>query len=126
MMNFPLPSPSHRYSWTYLAFILHRLSGIALALFLPIHFLVLGLAIESEAALDAALAWTHQPLVKIAEWGLIVIFSLHLLLGIRVLILEWMPWPHGFSRNLKEGWVIAAIIASIIIGTAFIWGALQP
>ena len=32
-----------RWSVSYIAFVLHRLSGLALALFLPFHFLVLGL-----------------------------------------------------------------------------------
>ena len=41
-----------RLSVSYLAFVMHRLSGLALALFLPLHFLVLGLAIEGEARLD--------------------------------------------------------------------------
>ena len=38
----------------------HRLSGIALALFLPLHFWALGNAMQ----LDGFLAWTEQPLVK--------------------------------------------------------------
>ena len=35
------------------AFIAHRLSGVALALFLPFHFLMLGLALDGAAAFDA-------------------------------------------------------------------------
>ena len=42
------------------AFLLHRLSGVALAVFLPFHFLVLGLAVE-RAALDRVLDWTDNP-----------------------------------------------------------------
>jgi len=38
--------------------------GIALALFLPVHFWALGDALQ----LDAFLAWTEQPLVKFSEW----------------------------------------------------------
>ncbi|HCD49274.1 MAG TPA: succinate dehydrogenase, cytochrome b556 subunit, partial [Alphaproteobacteria bacterium] len=89
------PRLSLRFSPSYLAFVLHRLSGVLLALFLPFHFLVLGLAIEGEARLDSMLAWTEQPLVKFAEWGLVVVFSLHLILGLRVLLIEWAPWGHA-------------------------------
>ena len=42
----------------------HRLSGIALAIFLPLHFWALGNALQ----LDSFLAWTEQPLVKAGEW----------------------------------------------------------
>ena len=41
-----------------------------MALFLPVHFLVLGMAVEA-AALDALLSWTEAPLVKLAESGLV-------------------------------------------------------
>ena len=34
---------------------MHRLSGLALAIFLPLHFLALGLAIDGEARLDGFL-----------------------------------------------------------------------
>ena len=45
----------------YLAFLLHRLSGLALVLFLPAHFLVLGMALN-ESAFDAAIAtWITWP-----------------------------------------------------------------
>ena len=40
---------------------IHRLSGLALAIFLPLHFLALGLAINGEAKLESFLRWTDQP-----------------------------------------------------------------
>ena len=41
----------------YWAFLVHRLSGLALALFLPLHFWALGQALQGEAALDGFLRW---------------------------------------------------------------------
>jgi fumarate reductase subunit D len=35
---------AHRKQPLYLAFLLHRVSGLGLALFLPFHFYVLGLS----------------------------------------------------------------------------------
>ncbi|XDZ66109.1 succinate dehydrogenase [Alphaproteobacteria bacterium LSUCC0684] len=109
---------SPRRSAGYLAFLLHRLSGLALALFLPFHFLVLGLAIEGEARLDRVLAWTDQPLVKFAEWGLVVLLTLHLMLGLRVLLLEWAPW----RGDLRSGWIGGGIILAVLAGIGFILG----
>ena len=40
----------------------HRLSGLALALFLPLHFLTLGSALQGAAALDTTLARLDMPL----------------------------------------------------------------
>ena len=51
----------------YLAFVLHRVSGLAITLFLPLHFLLLGTALGGESALQAGLGWTDHPFFKIAD-----------------------------------------------------------
>ena len=84
--------PPHRRHGLWLAFLLHRVSGILLALFLPAHFLVLALAMTDPASLDGFLHWTHQPLVKLAEMGLVFLLSVHLFGGLRLMALEWLPW----------------------------------
>ena len=63
-----------------------------ICVFLPVHFWVLGLAIRGEAALDGALIWSDQPLVKLAEAALIVLLAAHLTGGVRLLALEFLPW----------------------------------
>ena len=83
---------AYRNHATWWAFALHRLSGVLLALFLPVHFWVLGLAIRGEAALDGALIWSDQPLVKLAEAALIVLLAAHLTGGVRLRALEFLPW----------------------------------
>lgn len=88
----------------------HRLSGIGLALFLPLHFWVLARALQ----LDAFLAWTEQPLVKFAEWGLVTLLALHLAGGLRVLALEFLPW-----RNWAKGLAAAAAGFAFAAGLAF-------
>lgn len=82
----------HRGHPGYWAFLAHRLSGIGLALFLPLHFLTLGTAIGGEAALDGALAWTANPLVKAGEWLLVLGLAVHFSGGVRLLIGELWMW----------------------------------
>jgi len=84
---------------SFIAFIGHRLSGLALAVFLPFHFLVLGLALEQPEQLDGFLKWSDQLLVKIAEWGLVGLLAVHLAFGLRLLMLEYLPWV-GQRKNL--------------------------
>jgi fumarate reductase subunit D len=87
----------------------HRISGIALALFLPAHFWVLSRALQ----LDDFLAWTEQPAVKLAEWGLVTLLALHLAGGVRVLMLEFLPWrewANGLAA-LAAGFTVAAGLA---------------
>jgi fumarate reductase subunit D len=76
----------------YGAFLLHRVSGLALALFLPFHFWVLSEALEGAGRLDAMLAWTQQPLVKAAEIGLVFLLAAHLTGGLRLLFVEFYGW----------------------------------
>jgi fumarate reductase subunit D len=82
---------SHRQPG-FVAALLHRLSGIVLAIFLPFHFLALGLALNGAAPFDAFLAVTRQPVVKAAEWALVVALATHMALGLRVLVIEFLPW----------------------------------
>jgi len=74
----------------FLAALLHRLSGIALAIFLPLHFLALATVLQGASAFDRFLDVTRHPLVKIAELGLIIALAMHMTLGLRVLAIEFL------------------------------------
>lgn len=100
------------------AAMIHRISGIALAVFLPVHFLVLGLAINDDAALDGFLTWTQRPIVKIAEFGLVFLLAVHLFGGLRVMALEFLPWSPR-----QKTYAAAAIGASFMVGVGFLVSA---
>lgn len=95
---------------------MHRLSGLGLALFLPLHFLVLGSALNGEAALDGVLAWTEGGLVKVAEMGLVFLLAVHLLGGLRILALEFLPW-----RDRQATLAAVAGGASAVVAFAFLF-----
>jgi len=94
------------------AFLVHRLSGVLLALFLPLHFLTLGLAINGEARLDGTLRWMDAPLFKIGETVLVFLLAVHMLGGIRVLLIENMAWREG-QKTLATGALVIAAIAGL-------------
>jgi len=99
----------------YVGFLVHRLSGLALALFLPLHFWALGTAIEGEARLDAFLGWSEAPLVKAAEFGLVVLLAAHLAGGVRVLAIEFLPW-----RDWQKSALALTLAAALVAGLAFL------
>jgi fumarate reductase subunit D len=107
-----LAARNHIGGWAALG---HRLSGLALTLFLPAHFLVLGLALDGGGRLDGLLAWTDRPLVKVAEWGLVVLLTAHLAFGLRVLAIEFLPW----RGQLKAAAGLGAG-AALLAGAAFL------
>ena len=99
---------------SYRAFIVHRLSGVALALFLPVHLIVLGLAVET-ASLDRFLVWSAQPLVKAAETILVALLAIHMFGGLRLLAIELLPWS-----DRQKNWIGWAAAASLAVGAGFI------
>jgi fumarate reductase subunit D len=94
-----------------LAALLHRLSGIALALFLPFHFIALATVLNGADALDSFLSLTNDPFVKLTETGLVGALALHMALGLRILAIEFL------GVRERTGTAVSACI-----GVAFAFG----
>src|SRR4029077_12142878 len=86
---------------------------------LPLPFLALGLAIDGEAKLESFLRWTDQPLVKFAESGLVFLLTVHLLGGLRVLVIENFAWRDGQKQLATIAAAVSAIIALIFLARVF-------
>ncbi len=97
----------------WLAYILHRLSGLALALFLPLHFLLLGQALRGEAALDQSLAFSDMFLVKIAEFGLVFLLAVHMFGGLRLMAMEFLPWSPS-QKTLAAGATATSFLIAVL------------
>jgi len=108
----------HRDHPNYWAFVVHRVSGVLLALFLPVHFQVLYLAIKDGATFDAFIDWTHMPMVKAAETVLIILLAAHLTGGLRLLAIEFLPW-----RDTQKTIVAVTAGVSLVIGLVFLLNA---
>jgi fumarate reductase subunit D len=111
-MRSQLNAAGHRRDGLWIAFLLHRLSGVALACFLPLHFLALGLAINGEAKLDDFLRWTADPLVKLSESAVLFLLIAHMLGGMRLLAIESLPWRHR-QKPIAAAALLAAALAAI-------------
>jgi fumarate reductase subunit D len=98
----------------YWASIVHRVSGILLAVFLPLHFLALGTALSGPASLDGFLAWTDRPWVKASEIVLVALLAAHLSGGLRVLLIEFVGWKRqsqGLLLALAGGATVSCALA---------------
>ncbi len=105
----------HRTNLLWLAALLHRLSGLGLAIFLPLHFLTLGLALDGEARLDGFLRWSDAPAVKIGEAVLMFLLAVHALGGVRLLAVENLAWHDGQKRNAAVATAFAAAVAIVFL-----------
>jgi succinate dehydrogenase subunit D len=99
----------------FVAALLHRLSGLALAVFLPIHFLALATALRGADALDTFLTATNHSVVKVAEGVIVAALALHMALGLRVLAVEFLPW-----RERTQLAVSLCLAACFAVALAFL------
>ena len=99
----------------YWAFLVHRLSGVLLSLFIPLHFWALGQALHGEARLESFLRWSDQPLVKFAETVLVLLLAAHLTGGLRLLALEFLAW-----RDWHKSLLALAAGIALGVGLAFL------
>ena len=98
----------------YWAFLVHRLSGVLLSLFIPLHFWALGQALHGEAGLESFLRWSDQPMVKLAEVALVLLLAAHLTGGLRLLALEFLAW-----RDWQKSLLAVAAGVTLVAGLAF-------
>jgi fumarate reductase subunit D len=110
-MNNDARARSHPAYW---AFVVHRVSGVALALFLPLHFWALAHALQGEAKLESFLRWTDQPVVKLGEIALVVLLAAHMAGGVRLLALEFLAW-----RDWQKSLLAVAGAVTLAAGLAF-------
>ena len=99
----------------FLAAMLHRLSGIALAIFLPAHFIALGTALGGADPFQSFLGVTHDGFVRVAEWALVTALGMHMALGVRVLAIEF------FAVRERSAIVVSGCVAcSLTVGLLFL------
>lgn len=97
----------------WLAYIMHRLSGLGLALFLPLHFWVLAMALTDPVQLDGFLQMTEAGVVKLAEFGLVFLLALHMFGGLRLMALEWLPWSASQKTRAAGAAAVSFLIATL-------------
>ncbi len=103
---------------TYWAFLLHRVSGVLLAVFVPVHLYVLSLAINEGALLDEFLRWSSTPVVKLMETGMVVMLAAHLTGGLRLLGLEFLAW-YAWQKTA----LALSVGISLAVGLVFLLNA---
>ncbi len=99
----------------YWAFVVHRVSGVALALFLPLHFWALAQALQGEARLESFLRWSDQPLVKAGELVLVLLLAAHMAGGTRLLMLEFLAW-----RDWQKSLLAVGSALTLAVGLVFL------
>jgi succinate dehydrogenase / fumarate reductase, cytochrome b subunit len=99
-------------SW---AWILHRITGIALIGYLFLHIYSLSPLTEGKAAFDAKMETFATPFFMALEWFLFAFVIFHSLNGIRIVIIDWAEGARYHKYLYRLSW-IAGIILFLAMG----------
>lgn len=101
-----------------LAFMLHRMSGVALALYLLLHVIDISLVMWGpEGPFNAFLAFYHQWPFRV---GLILVIAgvvYHALNGLRIIVMDFTGWGVRFQAPLWYG----VLGLTALIGIPVLW-----
>lgn len=98
----------------FVSFILRRVTGVALVLYLFTHMWVIGSITQGPEVFDARLNLVQTPFFKLAEIALLAAVVYHGLDGIRLLMVNWFKIT-DYRKSLLYA-VLAISVLLVIAG----------
>ena len=112
-------------------YILHRVTGLGILLFLLVHLIVTTFfRIQGQAVWESAMSILSNPLFKTGEYLVAVAFVYHALNGLRLILQELgfiigkpVPpiYPYSDSLRRKRRWTMAFIGVIIVLCLVFFY-----
>ncbi len=101
--------------------ILHRISGAALFLLVPVFLYALQCSLASREDFDRLAAVLATPVVKLAALGIFWLFAHHFFAGVRYLLLDiHVGIARQPARNTANAVLGLGLVATIVLGLC-IW-----
>ena len=100
------------------AWALHRITGVALAVYLLPHFISINSARGGRDAFDAALGWYTGPLIAASEFVLVLAVAFHMFNGIRIIAVDFFDLSH---RQKVLFWLVMAGCAAVLLGASLVF-----
>jgi len=92
------------------AWMMHRLTGVGLVVYLVIH--IWGLkSLSDPETFNALIAKYHSPIFKVGEFALLVAVAYHAMNGLRIVLIDLLGW----SPKQKKLFVTLGIVTLLII-----------
>ncbi len=118
---------SGKYNLEAYLFILHRITGLALIFYLPLHIIVTSMRIFGPESWKATMnTVASSPIAHIGEWLLVVAVAFHALNGLRLIITELgmligrpsrptYPYRNSIDRQRVLSWTVMVLSAIFIV-----------
>ena len=98
------------------AFILHRVAGLGVLLFLILHVFDIFLVSFGEEVFNDFLQLYTHPLARILEVGLIFGVVYHAFNGLRIIIIDFWPQTTVYERQMWRAVMLVTLILTVIAG----------
>jgi succinate dehydrogenase / fumarate reductase cytochrome b subunit len=96
------------------AWLLQRLSGVFLTIYLIVHIIVIGNSVRGEDAFDDLLEMFDKPLFLVLDAGLVGIVVFHALNGIRLILFDLAI---GLRYQKVLFWIAFVVALGVFIGS---------
>jgi len=97
------------------AWLLQRLSGLFLTLYLIVHLIVIGTAVQGEDAFDDLLATFDIAPFLILDAGLVGVVAFHAMNGLRLILFDFAI---GLRFQKLLFWMSFVVAVAVFIGSA--------
>lgn len=94
-------------SW---AWILHRVTGIALIGYLFLHIYSLSTLTQGRTVFEAKMQSFLTPPLLALEWFLFIIVLFHSLNGVRIVLVDWADGAKYHKTLYRFSWIIGIIL----------------
>ena len=97
--------------------LLHRLTGVALAVYLVPHFITINDSRWGPEIFNEALSWFQGSLIVAAEFVIVLAVAFHGINGLRIIAMDFFDLSH------RQKWLLGMVLAvcSAIFLSASLW-----
>lgn len=102
-----------------IAFVLHRVTGLALCLYVFLHIYTIGAVVRGQEAFDKSVAKFDTGFGHLLEYALFLAVVVHLLNGLRVTIVDFLPVTEAQRRLFWAALAIFIILSAFSLAFFF-------
>ena len=104
------PYLGHEGQWSWMA---HRITGVAVILFLFVHIVDTALVGWGPEAYDKVVKAYHNPIVHLLELGLVISLLYHSLNGLKITAIDFFPKLARHIRPISIATTLLFVAAAI-------------
>lgn len=106
----------YRWHLGYVAWLMNRITGIAITAYLVIHIWVIHHLHQGQEGFDRVMGFVTHPVFKLLEIGLLGIILYHAMNGVRLLFVEW---GNGSRNHKRLFWWVMGVGVILFVFAAY-------